>query len=139
MAQSSTLLSPDVVDTSLLQDGQPAGSITPSDIRQMNDSLAGLVCTQQSGSYTFGSGNADYGTMVEYTGAGAGTFTIPLNAYAVGTIIWFRQAGAGQLTIAITATGTLHSPRAATTRVQWSAGYVHQRLTNEWVIFGDMT
>src|ERR1700729_2912073 len=97
----TTLLSPYTVDTTLIQDNQPAGSITPSDIRAMNDGLAGKVPSQQSTSYT--AAISDAGTCIDFTGASASTFTIPTNAsvpFPIGTVLEACQVGAGQITVA---------------------------------------
>lgn len=131
----TTVISPFTTDTTLIQDGQAAGSITPSDIRQMNDSLSGLPTSQQAASYTFAAG--DRGTCVEYTGSSAGTFTIPPNssvAFPVGVLIGFRMVGTGQLTISGGAGVTLLAPSTLPTMVQYSTGYIHQRAANTWVM-----
>lgn len=135
-----TISSLDTIETTLFQDAQPAGSITPADARQAFDSLAGLYTSSQASSYTFVL--ADRGTMVEYNSASAGTFTIPTNAsvqYDINTIISFRQVGAGQLTLAAPGGGTLNTPTSLTTRAQWSEGKIHKRATDTWVIAGDLT
>jgi hypothetical protein len=140
----SVILSPNVVATTLLQDGQAAGSITAADVRQQGDSLGGLATSFQGGNYTFVL--ADRGTMVEGTSGSAQTFTVPPNstaAFQVGTVIAFRQYGTGsatgQLTIAAGAGVTLRTASSLTTRAQYSIGSIHKRGTDEWIVSGDMT
>lgn len=138
---SGAIISPNTVDTTLEQDGQAAGSITPADVRQSGDSLAGLfVSTNATTTYTFVA--TDYGLMKESTSASATTFTVPPNssvAFQIGTVISFRQYGAGQLTIAAGAGVTLRTPSSLTTRALYSSGALHKRATDEWVVSGDMT
>lgn len=139
----ATIIAPNTGDTTLEQDGQAAGSITPSDERQIHASLAGLFTAAQAGSsYTFVLG--DRGTMVEGTSATAQTFLIPTNATAafqINTVIAFRQYGAGQITIAAVTPGTttIRTASSLTTRAQYSSGSIHKRATDEWVIAGDLT
>lgn len=136
-----TLLSPTVIDTTLIETGQPAGSITPVRMQQLSDSLSGLVVTQQAGtSYTFAA--IDFGTMVESTNASPVSFIVPPNAtvaFPVGTVLAWRQFGAGQLTISAGAGVTLRTSSSQTARVQFSSGTIHQRASNDWVIAGDIT
>jgi hypothetical protein len=131
----TTIISPNTTDTTLIQDGQAAGSISAGDIRQMNDSLSGVAITTQTVSYTFVAG--DRGTIVRYNSASAGTFTIPPNstvAFPVGVILGFRMSGVGLLTIAAGAGVTLNTPSTMTTLVQYATGYVHQESANVWVM-----
>jgi hypothetical protein len=136
-----TLLSPSNIDTTLIETGQAAGSITPTRMQQLSDSLSGLVVTQQAGtSYTFAMG--DFGTMVESTNASPVSFVVPPNsavAFPVGTIIAWRQIGAGQLTISAGSGVGLRTSSSQTARVQNSQGAIHQRASNDWVISGDIT
>lgn len=135
-----TISTPFVVDTTLIQDFQPAGSITPSDIRVLNDSLAGLASTTQSGT-TYTLVLADAGTLVEFTSGSAVTITIPTNAsvaFDIGTVIQFLQYGAGQLTVS-GAGVTFRTATSLTTRAQYSTAAIRKRATDEWVVWGDMT
>lgn len=132
----STIISPDGADTTIIRDGQGVQAVGLDDIRQVNDSLAGLAITQQSATtYTFA--GPDRGTMVESTNSSATVFTVPLNsavAFTIGTFIAFRQYGTGSLSIAATAGVTL---RAATTLIvgsQYLGGTLHKRGTNEWIV-----
>lgn len=69
----------------------------------------GLIpITQQSASYDFQS--SDLGTRVEYTGGGAGIFTIPLGIGVGGAELEFAQMGAGALSVAIASGGVLNVP-----------------------------
>lgn len=136
-----TVQTPNYLNTNLFQDGQAAGSITPSDVRTAVSSLSGIAATTQAVSYTLAL--TDAGTTVEITSASAVSITVPPNssvAFDVGTVIELCQYGAGQVTIAPgsgvtlrTATGTL------TTRAQYSTVSIRQRATDEWVVSGDLS
>jgi hypothetical protein len=134
------IISPSTVDTTLIEDGQPAGSITPGDIRQEFDSTVGLFTTQQSGTtYTFVLG--DRGTMVESTSASATTFTVPPNssvAFVVNTVISWCQYGAGTLTIVAGAGVTLRTTSSLVARTTYAEGSIRQRAINEWVVSGEL-
>lgn len=138
-----TINSPDTNDTTLIQDGQAAGSITPADIRIMNNSLAGIFApTAKTSNYTVVL--ADRGTCLEMNSSSALTFFIPTNAsvaFDLGTVIEFCQIGTGQVSITATTPGTttLRTASSATTRAQWSHVSVRKRATDEWVVSGDLT
>jgi hypothetical protein len=137
----SAIISPTMADTTLIQDGQTAGSITAADIRQINDSITGLYTTQQSGT-TYTLTLADRGTQVESTSASATTFTVPPNSsvgFVINTVISFRQYGAGQLTIAAGAGVILRTASSLTVRARYGSGSLQQRAIDEWVVSGDMT
>lgn len=121
----ATPVSPNTIDTTLIQDGQAAGSITPSDIRTMEDSLASLpINGTQTTSYTYVA--ADFGCLQVYNSASAGTFTIPANIFKTGNVVLFRSIGTGQLTIAQGAAFTLTIPSTLTaTPAQYATGAVH--------------
>jgi hypothetical protein len=92
-----------------------------------------LPTTTKTASYTFVL--SDYETMVEYSSASAGTFTVPLNssvAFPVGTVIRVSQMGTGALTVAgasgVTVVGTL------TTSAQYVELVLRQRAANSWVV-----
>lgn len=130
----TSIISPNAVDTTLIPDGLPPASIVPGTIRQMNDSLAGISISTQTGNYTFV--GADRGTIVRYNSTSAGTFTIPPNssvAFPVGVVIGFRQVNTGGLTVVGGAGVTVNSPSTLTSLVQWATGYVHQESANVWV------
>jgi hypothetical protein len=135
-----TIVSPNSLDTTLIQDGQPAGSITPAIFRTVVNSLAGIAASTQTASYTAAS--TDAGTVVEMNSASALNFTVPPNssvAYDIGTVIMIFQLGAGQVTLVAGAGVTLDTPSSLTTRVQYSTASVRKRATNEWVVAGDIT
>jgi hypothetical protein len=140
----ATIIAPNTGDTTLEQDSQAAGSITPGDERQIHASLAGLFTSTQGSNYTFVL--ADRGTMVEGTmlvgTAATQSFTIPPNstaAFTINTVIAFRQYGTSQLTIVAGAGVTLRTASSLTARAQYSSGSIHKRATDEWVVAGDMT
>jgi len=137
-----TISSPDTVNTTLFQDGQAAGSITPSDARILVDSLAGVAAATKTVSYTVAL--IDRGTVIEFNSASAVTLSIPTNAsvaFDIGTVIGFYQMGAGQLTISAVTPGTttVRPVASPTTRAQYSEGRIRKRATDEWVVSGDLT
>lgn len=134
----AAVLSPNTIDTTLMQDGQPAGSITPSDMRTLTDSLAGQFNSLQTGNYTFAL--ADRGTTVEFTCTAACTATLPPNAsvaFDVGTqISAFVTATSFPLTVAAGAGVSIDLPPFT---VPTSSGgnttmVFRKRATNEWVL-----
>lgn len=132
----STILSPNTTDTTIIKDGQGVAAVGLDDIRQLNDSLAGLAITQQSATtYTFA--GPDRGTMVESTNSSATVFTVPLNsavAFPVGSFIAFRQYGTGSLSIAGTAGVTLRPSTTLIVGSQYLGGTLHKRGTDEWIV-----
>lgn len=138
-----TISSPETINTTLIQDGQAAGSITPSDIRVLCDSLAGVPSpAAKTADYTVAL--ADRGTLLEMNSASAHIFSIPTDAsvaFDIGTVIEFCQVGAGQVTISAVTPGTtsIRTASSATTRAQWSMASVRKRAANEWVLSGDLT
>lgn len=136
----AAIASPTTVDTTLIEDSQPAQSITPADIRQMEDSLSGIFSTTQTGNYTLVL--ADRGTRIRYNSASNGTVTLPPHAsvgLVVNTMIMFCQIGAGQLAIAAGAGVTIITPSSLTTRTQGSTIFAIQDGVDSWVIGGDLT
>lgn len=135
-----TISSPDTIDTTLIQDGQAAGSITPSDMRVVVDSLAGIFApTAKTVSYT--AVLADRGTCIEMNAAGALNFTVPQNSavsYDIGTVLVVTQLGAGQVTLVQDTNVTIRTPSSLLTRAQYSTVSVRKRATNEWVAGGDL-
>jgi hypothetical protein len=134
-----TSFSPTFLKTNEFQDGQAAGSITPSDIRDFIDSLSGIYATTQAGtSYTLAL--TDAGTCVEMTSSSANTVTVPTNAsvaFPVYTAIRICQYGTGQTTIAAAAGVTIRTPSTLLLRTQYSEVVLRQRAANEWVLSGD--
>lgn len=136
----SAIISPTTVDTTLIQDGQAAGSITPADIRQLTDSIAALFTSTEATAYTFVL--ADRGTKVESTSASSVAWTIAPDSttnFVVGTVISWRQYGAGQITFTPGAGVTLRTASSLTARVQYSEGSIQKRAANEWIVGGDLT
>lgn len=138
------LVSPNVIDTTLVQDGRAAASITPSVIRQIVDSLAGIfsAASPQAGA-TYVAALADRGTMLEFNSSSPQQLQIPTNAsvaFDIGTVIGWYQAGAGALTVtAVTAgTTTIRTSSSAAARAQYSSGTIRKRGTDEWVLSGDL-
>ena len=139
-----TISSIDTIDTTLIQDGQAAGSITPADIRVVTNSLAGKFSpAAKTGDYTLAL--TDRGTRLEMNSASNFSFFINTDAavnFDVGAVIEFCRMGAGTVTIAATTPGTttLRSPTGTfTIRAQYSHASVIKRAANEWVLSGDLT
>jgi hypothetical protein len=121
----AAVITANAVDTTLIQDGQPVGSITPSDIRQLNDSAFSLpIAGTQTTSYTYVA--ADFGCMQIYNSSSAGTFTLPANIFKTSNVVFFRSIGTGQLTVAAGSGFTLTIPSTLTaTPAQYSTGAIH--------------
>lgn len=139
-----TISSIDTVDTTLIQDGQAAGSITPADIRVLNNSLAGIFAPAAKTSTPYVLTLADRGTCIEMNLAGANAVNVPTNAsvaFDIGTVIEICQIGAGQTTIqAVTpGTTTIRTASSATIRTQWGIASIRKRASDEWVLAGDLT
>lgn len=136
-----TISSVDTVDTTLIQDGQAAGSITPSDIRVMNNSLAGIFApTPKTVSYTLVL--ADRGVCIEMNSASATIVSVPTNAsvaFDIGTVVEVYQMGAGSVTVqAVTpGTTTLRPTASVVVRAQYSSVSMRKRAADEWVVSGD--
>jgi hypothetical protein len=136
------LVSPNTIDTTLVQDGRAAASITPAVIRQIVDSLAGVfIPAPQTATYTVAL--SDRGCMIEFNTSSAVTLQIPTNAsvaFDVGTVIGWYQAGTGTVTIAAVSTGTtaVRTSASLQARAQYSQGIIRKRATDEWVVSGDL-
>jgi hypothetical protein len=79
------------------------GALSPDTSSVSSVGYLGRPVSDQSGNYTFL--RADMGKMINYTGAGTPTFTIPANAseaFPVGTFFLVTVSGTGAVTIAIT-------------------------------------
>jgi hypothetical protein len=135
-----TVATPTTLDTSYFQDGQPAGSITPSDARVLIDSLSSLPASgspQTGASYT--AQLADRGTVVEMNAASSQTFLIPTNAsvaFDIGTVIGVYQMGVGSVTIqAVTpGTTTIRPTSSVAVPAQYSTVFIRKRAADEWVV-----
>lgn len=134
-------LSPTVLDTTIVQTGQPPNSIDPTDLQRMVDSASGLSATTIVASTTLTL--AHRGTRLRYNSASAGTVTIPSNAtvpFTVGTVITFFQAGVGQLTLSAPGLSLLTPTTApVTSRAQNSHIWIIQDSIDVWVAAGDLT
>lgn len=138
-----TILSPNIVNTTLLQDGQAAGSITPAVMRTVVDSLAGIVAPATVTGISRTLVSTDRDTVIEFNSASPQTLFVPTNAsvgFDVGTVIGWYQHGTGQLSIAAvtTATTLIRSSSSANARTQFSSGTLRKRATDEWVLAGDL-
>lgn len=140
-----TISSPDTISTTLIQDGQAAGSITPSDLRVVTDSLAGVYAPAAKTSTPYVLTLADRGTCIDMNLAGANAVNVPTDASVAfdnGTLIEGCQYGAGQTTIQAVTPGTTTIRSATgtfTTRAQYSGWSLRKRAANEWLLSGDLT
>ncbi len=135
-----TLRTPNTVLTTLVQDGQAAGSIIPGDARDLYASAMGVQPNTQTASYTLVL--TDAFLCIEMNVASANTLTVPPNssvAFQVGTVIEWYQMGAGQITLTAGAGVTLRNASSLTSRAQYSSGAIRKRGTDEWVVMGDVT
>jgi hypothetical protein len=129
----TTIISPYTVDTTLIEDGQPEGSITPAYIRQLNDSVTGLAMSTQTSSYTLAA--TDRGTLVIYNSSSSGTFTIPANIFQAGTLVMVRQDGTGTLSLTNGSGLTLNIPSTlSSSLVQYGTCAIHFETTTTAVI-----
>lgn len=137
-----SIVTPNTVLTTLIEDGQPPQSISPLDARTLFASAMSTVPNMQTISYTLVI--TDAWTCIEYNSASAGSLFIPTDAlvlFQTGTIIEWCQIGVGQLTIiAVTpGTTTVLNPSSNTARVQNSSGAIRKRAANNWMLMGDLT
>lgn len=94
----------------------------------------------QTVSYTATPADAD--VVIAMDSATAVNLTIPPNAqpgFMKGNTLRVLQKGAGQVTLVPGAGVTLRTARTLTTRAQWSVVTLRQRISNEWVVEGDLT
>ena len=137
-----TVDSPSYLLTSVLQDGQSAGSIVPGSIRTVVNSLCGIASSQQTASYQ--PALTDIGTCIEMNSSSALNFTVPANAtvaFDLGVVIEVCQMGTGQVTLVAAGGVTLLTPSSLTTRAQYSTVSIRQSQSavNTWVVSGDLT
>jgi hypothetical protein len=137
-----TVRTPNTVMTTLIQDGQAAGSITPQDARDLFASAMSAEPNTQTASYTLVL--TDAWLCVEYNSSSAGNLLIPTDAsvaFQIGTVIEWFQMGVGQLTIVAVTPGTttVRNASSNTARTQSSCGAIRKRAVNDWVLLGDLT
>lgn len=135
-----TLRAPNVILTTLIQDGQAVNSISAQDMRDDFTSAMGIQGSIETLSYTLVL--TDAFLCVEMISASAVNVTIPPNssvAFQVGTTVSFLQYGAGQVTLVPGVGVTLRTASSLTTRIQYSSIGIRQRAINEWVVTGDTT
>jgi hypothetical protein len=128
--------------TTLIEDGQAAGSITPQDVRDALASVESVEPNIQTASYTLAIGDAWMGLIMN--SATAVNVTVPPNssvAFQVGTIIPWYGLGAGLITFVAGAGVTLETRAGGTlvSAVQRASGGLWQRAANTWVVSGDLT
>lgn len=86
---------------------------------------------------------ADIEKVTRFTGAGAATYTVPLNAkspFPVGTVLTVARDGAGAVTIAAEAGVTINRPAgtAAAIGAQYSLVNLRKTDTDIWSLFGGL-
>lgn len=138
------IISPSSIDSTLIQDGQAAGSITPLVFRKVVDSLAGAASPTAITAANYTIVLTDRGTVIEFNSSSAQNLLIPTNAsvaFDIGTVIGWFQYGVGQLTIGAVSSGTtsIRTSSSYTARTRYSSGSIRKRATDEWVLVGDLT
>lgn len=103
-----------------------------------------FIATPNTSYYTSGTtlSGQDWGRIIDYNSANAGTLTIPPNStlpLPVNAQLMFIQTGAGQLTIGAGSGVTLYSFQSKfKTANQYAAITAWQRNTDNWVLFGNL-
>lgn len=123
------------------QDGQPPGSISPQDERDLIVSKVNIARPRntQTGNYTLTL--ADAGGEVEINSGSAATVTVPPNAsvaFEVGLEIPVCGIGTGVVSIAAGAGVTIITPSTQTLAAQYSRVRLTQRATNVWMLSGGL-
>jgi hypothetical protein len=94
----------------------------------------------QTVSYTLTAADCD--AVVEMNSSSACNVTIPTAAtggFVKGNVIEVCQTGAGQVTFVNASGVTINTPRSLTTRARYSTVRLRMRLTDTWVLDGDLT
>ena len=115
-------------------------SMVTDEIGTGNLILSDIATNAQSASYTLAL--ADKGKLVEISNASANTLTVPPSSsvnFPVGSQITVLQTGAGQTTITAGAGVTINGTPGLKLRAQWSSVTLIKRLTDTWVVVGDLT
>ena len=139
-------VSPNTIDTTLIQDGQAPGSITANDIRVMEDSLSGMF--PQTGFTTSQTLTAiQHGTVLPFTASSALTVTIPTNASVsmpVGVMFGVVLLAASTSTLQIlgasgvTVNSASANPTTPYLRASSSFASLWQQAANVWYVWGDL-
>jgi hypothetical protein len=115
-------------------------SMVTDEIGTGNLILSDIATNAQSASYTLAL--ADKGKLVEISNASANTLTVPPSSsvdFPVGSQITVLQTGAGQTTITAGLGVTINGTPGLKLRAQWSSVTLIKRLTDTWVVVGDLT
>lgn len=94
----------------------------------------------QTANYTLALSDLD--GVLELNSAGPVTVTIPPISsvpWTKGNCLEICQVGAGQVTISNGSGVTIQTPRSLTTRAQYSTVRLRMRLSNTWILDGDLT
>ncbi len=133
--------SPDTLNTTRFQTGQSLG-IGSDDFRVLVDSLAGILPSAATASFTFAL--TQRGTMIECNHATVAiNATIPPHssvAYDNGTVVAICRIGAAAVAFVAGAGVNFIVPQSLTCRVVGSELFARQTATTDtWVISGDAT
>ena len=115
-------------------------SMVTDEIGTGNLILSDIATNAQLASYTLAL--ADKGKLVEISNASANTLTVPPSSsvdFPVGSQITVLQTGAGQTTITAGLGVTINGTPGLKLRAQWSSVTLIKRLTDTWVVVGDLT
>lgn len=138
-----TIRTPDTVFSTLVQDGQPDGSIDPQDERDALAAAMSVMPSVKTVSYILTL--ADAWTCIEFNNStNPVTLSVPTDAsiaFQVGTVIGWCVLGTGVLTISAATPGTtnVRNPSSNTARAANSSGLLRKRAANDWVLSGDLT
>lgn len=136
-----TISTVDTIDTTLIQDGQAAGSITPADMRVIVNSLAGTGVTTQTASFTLALTHR--GTTIDCNHASVAiNVTIPPNAsvaFDIGVMITLARIGAAAVAFVAGAGVTFIGLPTLSARAIGSEIYARKQATNVWLVGGDQT
>lgn len=134
----------ETVNTTRFQDGQAAGSITPSDARVLGDSLASMPISRTVTATTTAL-IGDRGSVVVMNTASANNFQIPTDAtlnFDLGTVLTVFVQSTGVTTIVAVTPGTtsvVSLPGTFTSLGQRAFLRAWKLAANSWIAFGDLT
>ena len=151
-AGTSVILRCDIEQLAQQDFSVPSGVSIPT-LNSSNKILATTIIDGYQGNFIanpnvslYGSGGTlagqDWGRIIDYNSASAGTITIPPNStlpLPVNAQLMFIQTGAGQLTIGAGSGVTLYSFQSKfKTANQYAAVTAWQRNIDNWVLFGNL-
>lgn len=119
------------------QDGQPAASITPSDMRDLVASKSSMAQPRNLRTTSATLAISDLNACVEMDSTSPLTLTVPPNssvAFPVGAWVDVYQKGTGGITLVQGAGVTIRTPSNLIMAVQYITYRLVQRATDEWVL-----